>query len=91
MESPFPGMDPYLEAPSLWPNVHHRMTSGISDALVPLVAPRYFVGIEERVYLCKEDDPARKVVVPDALIREPEAVYEVADRPSGGAPPKPAS
>jgi Protein of unknown function (DUF4058) len=23
MKSPFPGMDPYLEHPSLWPDVHN--------------------------------------------------------------------
>ncbi|MEM9908830.1 MAG: DUF4058 family protein [Cyanobacteria bacterium P01_D01_bin.44] len=23
MPSPFPGMDPYLEHPQTWPNVHH--------------------------------------------------------------------
>jgi hypothetical protein len=27
MPSPFPGMDPYLEAPELWPDVHHRLIS----------------------------------------------------------------
>jgi hypothetical protein len=25
MAGPFPGMDPYLEAPLVWPGVHHRL------------------------------------------------------------------
>ena len=28
MPSPFPGMDPYLENPGLWPVVHHRLIKG---------------------------------------------------------------
>ena len=29
MPSPFPGMDPYLEDPHGWPDVHHEVISGI--------------------------------------------------------------
>jgi hypothetical protein len=29
MPSPFPGMDPYLEHPGMWPEVHHRLISAI--------------------------------------------------------------
>ncbi len=54
--SPFPGMDPYLEHPALWPDVHNSLIAAIRDALVPLVAPKYFVGLERRTYLLKPDD-----------------------------------
>ncbi len=30
MLSPFPGMDPYLEHPQLWPEVHHLLLSACS-------------------------------------------------------------
>ena len=33
MPSPFPGMDPYLENPDLWSEVHSRLIVAISDAL----------------------------------------------------------
>ena len=33
MPSPFPGMDPYLEAPWRWPDLHHRLITQISDVL----------------------------------------------------------
>ena len=29
MKMPFPGMDPYLEHPALWPGVHTRLSAGI--------------------------------------------------------------
>jgi hypothetical protein len=56
MPSPFPGMDPYLEHPSLWPDVHNRLITAIADQLTPLVAPRYYIGLERRTYLLKPDD-----------------------------------
>ena len=39
-------MDPWLESPSLWPDVHNRLIAAISDALTPLVAPRYYIALE---------------------------------------------
>jgi hypothetical protein len=56
MESPFPGMDPYLEHPSLWPDVHNRLIAALADDLSERVAPRYYVGLERRTYLLKADD-----------------------------------
>ena len=56
MSSPFPGMDPYLEYPSLWPDVHNSLITAIRDALTPLVAPRYYIGLERRTFLLKPDD-----------------------------------
>lgn len=51
MPSPFPGMDPYLERPALWPDVHNGLIAAIQLSLAPQVRPRYYVAIEERVYL----------------------------------------
>jgi hypothetical protein len=49
-------MDPYLEHPSLWPDVHNRLIVAIADALAPKVAARYYIGVERRAYLLKADD-----------------------------------
>jgi uncharacterized protein DUF4058 len=49
-------MDPYLEHPSLWPDVHNRLITAIADDLSARVAPRYYVGLERRTYLLKADD-----------------------------------
>ncbi|MGH2543077.1 MAG: DUF4058 family protein, partial [Ardenticatenaceae bacterium] len=56
MKSPFPGMDPYLEHPSLWPDVHNSLIAAVRDDLSPRVAPRYYVALERRTYLLKPDD-----------------------------------
>lgn len=50
MAGPFPGMDPYLEEPSEWPDLHSRLITTISDTLAAAVAPAYIVRIEQRVY-----------------------------------------
>ena len=51
MPSPFPGMDPYLEDPARWPDVHQRLITYIADALQPQVRPRYHARMGERVYI----------------------------------------
>jgi hypothetical protein len=47
----FPGMDPYMEHPRLWPGVNARLIVYACDFLQPLLTPRYVAAIEERVYL----------------------------------------
>jgi hypothetical protein len=42
MPSPFPGMDPYLESPDIWPDFHHRFAEHVSAELNrTLPAPYY--------------------------------------------------
>src|SRR5437870_5197880 len=68
MPSPFPGMDPYLEAPGLWPDVHNSLIVGARELLTRLVGPNYYVRIEDRVFLSTQDDPGRDVLIPDLRI-----------------------
>lgn len=68
MPSPFPGMDPYLEDPGLWPDVHHRIIAIAGDLLGERLRPKYYVRIEERIYLADESDPVRSVRAPDLRI-----------------------
>jgi hypothetical protein len=42
-------MDPYLEDPITWPSVQVRFITHISDALNPLLLPRYIAHIQERL------------------------------------------
>ena len=64
MQSPFPGMDPYLEDPSLWPDVHHGLISEMQAVLNRQLRPQYHVRVEERVYISDENDPGRKAIIP---------------------------
>src|SRR5436309_11097389 len=68
MPSPFPGMDPYLERPSLWPDVHHELISQIRAALNLRIRPRYVARVETRVYVADEHDLGRWHMVPDVRI-----------------------
>jgi hypothetical protein len=49
-------MDPYLEHPALWPDVHDRLIAALADDLSERVAPRYYVGLVRRTHLLKADD-----------------------------------
>lgn len=42
MPSPFPGMDPYIEAPALWSDFHSDLASEIRAQLNQYIQPRYF-------------------------------------------------
>ena len=68
MPSPFPGMDPYLESPDIWPDVHHRMISEIQASLNPTLRPHYVARVELRVYITGEEDPGFEVIIPDVRI-----------------------
>lgn len=61
----FPGMDPYLEHPDLWPGVHNRLVVYLADQLQPRLGPRYIATIEERVYVEGHD----REIIPDVLLK----------------------
>jgi hypothetical protein len=63
----FPGMDPYLEAPELWPGVPNRLIVYISDYLQPLLRPRYITSIEERVFV---EGPQPREIISDVLLKQ---------------------
>lgn len=67
MPSPFPGMDPYLENPGLWSEVHSRLIVAISDALDDQLSDRYRVAIEKRVYQTTPDD-SLAIGIPDVAV-----------------------
>lgn len=73
MPSPFPGMDPYLEDPTLWPGVHQRLITYTADVLQPEVRPRYHARIGERLYVVQPPHPMYPDVV---LVQRPRAVRE---------------
>ena len=72
MSSPFPGMNPYLENPVLWPGIHGRLIVFLADVLSPQLRPKYFVAIEERVYETTPDDRVL-VGIPDVVVQRSQA------------------
>ncbi len=67
MPSPFPGMDPYLEHPDLWPGLHLLLISNLAQLLSPQLRPKYFVSVEVRMY---EEKDAKSLLVglPDVSV-----------------------
>ncbi|MBI4769073.1 MAG: DUF4058 family protein, partial [Chloroflexi bacterium] len=49
MPSPFPGMNPYLEAPHIWEDFHASLAGEIRNQLIPHLRPRYFAALIPRV------------------------------------------
>lgn len=70
MPSPFPGMNPYLENPELWPEVHSRLIVAMADALNPQLMPKYRAAIDQRVYDISGDE-ALLVGIPDVTVGQP--------------------
>lgn len=66
MELPFPGMDPYLEQPGLWPDVHTRLITASCDAIQAQLNPNYVAVITPYVLLESiEIAPSRQAFIPD--------------------------
>lgn len=56
MPIPFPGMNPYLEHPDLWPTVHRKFIKAITNRLTHQLAPIYQVRLCERHYHVSGED-----------------------------------
>ncbi|MEB3357141.1 MAG: DUF4058 family protein [Synechococcales bacterium] len=69
MPSPFPGMNPYLENPTLWPEIHSRLIIALADALNPQIIPKYRAALDRRVYDLDGED-ALLVGIPDVTVEQ---------------------
>src|SRR5687767_3690582 len=79
MPSPFPGMDPYLEASGGWEDFHDSFLTYVRDALLDALPAHYVVKIQERVTLVSLPTRETRLVVADV------GVSTGADtRPAGG-------
>jgi Protein of unknown function (DUF4058) len=67
MNSPFPGMNPYLENSVFWAEVHHRLITAIADNIEENIPPQYRVAIEQRTYLSDNSDSVL-VGIPDVSV-----------------------
>jgi len=85
IQSPFPGMDPYLEAPAIWPDVHTSLMSIFREHLTPLLAPKYLAELETQVVIDRIDD-APQVVRPDVSGTTPDVPTGASSAVSIAAP-----
>ena len=77
-------MDPYLEAPDIWPDFHDRIAATISSMLNAQLPDRYYARLEKRVELgIVMQSNVRKRIIPDISvmrrqIREAPVAYATA-------------
>ncbi len=69
MPSPFPGMDPYLEEPGIWPGFHNRFAGELCAELNGLLPAGYYADVEERAELGIVEQSGNLMrIVPDVLV-----------------------
>ena len=81
METPFPGMDPYLEHPALWPSLHTRLIVALANQLRPQIRPRYVASVEDRVFI----ESASHDRIPDVWVQETKSGRRVPPQQAGTA------
>lgn len=84
-QSPFPGMDPYLEASDIWPDVHSRLMNIFAEQLGLALAPDYLAELETQLVISRIDDEDKSLAArPDVSVtrlNEPALAYTAAAAP----------
>jgi hypothetical protein len=62
-------MDPYLEAPDIWPGLHHALAVEIRSELNRMLPARYYADVEAREELgIIEEHGQRRRIIPDVVV-----------------------
>lgn len=73
MRSPFPGIDPYVEAQGHWPDFHAGFMTYLRDVLDERLPENYVAHLEEQVQLVRTPRESIAVIRPDlAVLRDPD-------------------
>ena len=83
MPSPFPGMDPYLEGPEIFPDFHDSVITYLREALQASLPAPYFAALGRRVWI----EVSRRSVGPDVQIQRRRAGITVHLSPLVASPP----
>ncbi|GEM_PF-1519350 len=84
----FPGMNPYLEHPELFPGLHHLLISEIARFLSPQLRPKYRVAVEVRMYETT-DENSLLVGIPDVIVKNRQTVSDFTNTNVAVAAPTP--
>jgi hypothetical protein len=73
MQSPFPGMDPYLEKRGLWEGFHDRLIHKIDESLAQVLPRGYTIDTAVRSYVVLMEAEGKKesLAKPDVAVTEP--------------------
>lgn len=71
-DNPFPGMNPYLEQPRLWPEVHNELIALLWSSMAAQMPLGYRLAIEERLEVWEASfvDDSSRYVIPDLSVTE---------------------
>ncbi len=90
-DNPFPGMNPYLEQPRLWPEVHNELIALLWSSMAAQMPLGYRLAIEERLEVWETSfvEDKSRYVVPDLSVTEmretqPEVALKERTIPEGG-------
>jgi hypothetical protein len=67
MPSPFPGMDPWLEGPTIFPDLHNRLIAELSEAMNRQLPAPFYTAIANRIWI----EQSKRVVEPDVNVLKP--------------------
>src|SRR5262245_36795668 len=74
MPSSFPGMDPYLEAPDIWPDLHDALASEIRGQLNRVLPEPYYARLVMRPEVgILEESGGRRIVADVGVARNPQS------------------
>jgi hypothetical protein len=90
-------MDPYLEAPGLWPDVHESLMNIFREQLTGYLVPKYVAELNTQIVIDRVlDDLEARLFLPDVTITHPQpsvttpvAVEAIAEAPVRLAVPMP--
>ena len=86
MPSPFPGMDPFLEHPGVFPDLHDRLVVNLSDAVQAGLPDPYFAGIGSRIWV----ETSYRYIEPDVRVHRRDDEAARLDESGGGVAVAPA-
>jgi hypothetical protein len=71
-------MNPYLESPDLWPDVHTSLMTVFREQLAPLLAPKYVAELNSQIVIDSFGDspPEIESALPDVTITQPRMIRE---------------
>jgi Protein of unknown function (DUF4058) len=68
MKSPFPGMDPYLESPAIWPDFHNSFMTYFREVLAARLPDQYDARLEEQIRVVEIPPPEAGTYRPDLSV-----------------------
>lgn len=83
--SPFPGMDPYLEAPDIWPDVHSTLVPIFRERIASQLGSKYYTDLQTQIVIERivDDQFDQRSALPDVTIRQAKGPQPIL-QPVGG-------